>query len=52
MDYSRNSMGRVVKCLRDSSIDKKDVHDLVLMGGRGASRSMEPDEEVAYGTAV
>ena len=52
MDYFRNSMGRVVKCLRDSSIDKKDVHDLVLVGGRGASRSMKPDQEVPYGAAV
>ena len=33
MDYFRNSMGSVVKCLRDSGIDKRDVHDLVLVGG-------------------
>ena len=52
MDYFGNSMGPVVKCLRDSSIDKKDVHDLVLVGGRGASMSMKPDEEVAYSAAV
>ena len=26
-------MGLVVKCLRDSSIDKTDVHVLVLVGG-------------------
>merc|ERR1711988_1725691 len=33
MDYFRNSMGPVEKCLRDSGIDKKNVHDLVLVGG-------------------
>ena len=33
MVYFRNSKGLVVKCLRDSGIDKKDVHDLVLVGG-------------------
>ena len=33
MDYFRNSMDPVVKCTRDSGIDKKDVHDLVLVGG-------------------
>ena len=55
MDHSRNYMGPVVKYLRDSSIDKKVVHDLVLVGGstsQGASRSMKPDEEEAYGAAV
>merc|ERR1711937_929770 len=33
MDYFRNSMGPVEKCLRDSGIDKKGVHDVVLAGG-------------------
>merc|ERR1711907_314189 len=33
MDYFRNSMGPVEKCLRDSGIDKKGVHDVVLVGG-------------------
>jgi len=33
MDYFRNSMGPVEKCLRDSGIDKKNVHDVVLVGG-------------------
>ena len=31
MDYFRNSMGP--KCLRDSGIDKRNVHDVVLVGG-------------------
>ena len=49
-----------------SGIDKKNVHDMVLVGGsidgaiydpkvlqwQGASRSMNPDEEMAYGAAV
>jgi len=33
MDYFRNSMGPVEKCLRDSGIDKKAVHEIVLVGG-------------------
>merc|ERR1711957_806794 len=33
MDYFRNSMGPVEKCLRDSGIDKKSVHEVVLVGG-------------------
>ena len=33
MGYLRNSMGHIVKCLRDSGIDEKDVHDLALVGG-------------------
>merc|ERR1712232_13636 len=33
MDYFRNSMGQVEKCLRDSGIDKKNVHEEVLVGG-------------------
>merc|ERR1711871_1847637 len=33
MDYFRNSMGPVEKCMRDSGIDKKGVHEIVLVGG-------------------
>jgi L1 cell adhesion molecule like protein len=33
MDYFRNSMGPVEKCIRDSGIDKRNVHDVVLVGG-------------------
>jgi len=33
MDYFRNSMGPVEKCMRDSGIDKKNVHEIVLVGG-------------------
>jgi len=33
MDYFRNSMAPVEKCLRDSGIDKKNVHEIVLVGG-------------------
>merc|ERR1712160_65989 len=33
MDYFRNSMGPVEKCMRDSGIDKKNVHEMVLVGG-------------------
>merc|ERR1712188_7448 len=33
MDYFRNSMGPVEKTLRDSGLDKKAIHDIVLVGG-------------------
>jgi len=33
MDYFRNSMGPVEKVLRDSGIDKKSVHEVVMVGG-------------------
>merc|ERR1712076_162257 len=33
MDYFRNSMGPVEKCMRDSGIDKKNIHEIVLVGG-------------------
>merc|ERR1712187_986033 len=33
IDYFRNSMGPVEKCLRDSGIDKRNVHEVVLVGG-------------------
>merc|ERR1711981_855462 len=32
-DYFRNSMGPVEKCMRDSGIDKKNIHEIVLVGG-------------------
>ena len=33
MEYFRNSMGPVGKCLSDSRIDERNVHDVVLVGG-------------------
>jgi len=33
MDYFRNSMGPVEKALKDSGIDKKGIHEIVLVGG-------------------
>jgi len=33
MDYFRNSMGPVEKCLRDSGVDKRGVNEVVLVGG-------------------
>merc|ERR1712151_1368167 len=55
MDYFRNSMGPVEKCLRDSGIDKKNVHEVVLVGGSTRIpkvQSINQDEAVAYGAAV
>jgi L1 cell adhesion molecule like protein len=33
MDYFRNSMTPVEKALKDSGLDKKSIHDIVLVGG-------------------
>jgi len=33
MDYFRNSMTPVEKCLRDSGIDKRNIHEIVMVGG-------------------
>ena len=33
MGYFQNSMGPVEKCLRDSGIDKRNVHDVALIVG-------------------
>merc|ERR1719243_107663 len=33
MDYFRNSMGPVEKAMRDSGIDKRNVHEVVMVGG-------------------
>ena len=33
MDYFRNSIAPVEKCLKDSGIDKRSVHEIVLVGG-------------------
>merc|ERR1719236_191812 len=33
MDYFRNSMGPVEKVMRDSGIDKRNVHEVVMVGG-------------------
>merc|ERR1719471_2456189 len=58
----------VEKCLRDSGIDKRNVHEVVLVGGstripkvqsmiqeffnKEPCKSINPDEAVAYGAAV
>merc|ERR1712022_6506 len=33
MDYFRNSITPCEKCLRDSGVDKRQIHDVVLVGG-------------------
>ncbi|RHN73568.1 putative Heat shock protein 70 family [Medicago truncatula] len=33
MDLFRKCMEQVEKCLRDAKMDKKSVHDVVLVGG-------------------
>merc|ERR1712146_122632 len=67
MDYFRNSMGPVEKCLRDSG--KRNVHEVVMVGGstripkvqsmiqeffngKEPNKSINPDEAVAFGAAV
>merc|ERR1711870_84666 len=68
-DLFRGCLEPVEKVLRDSKIDKRSVHDLVLVGGstripkiqqllkdffngKEPSKSINPDEAVAYGAAV
>ncbi|CAO3632840.1 unnamed protein product [Mucor hiemalis] len=68
-DLFRKTMEPVEKVLRDSKIDKSQVHDIVLVGGstripkvqkmvsdffngKEPSKSINPDEAVAYGAAV
>ena len=40
MDYFRNSMGPVERCLRDRGINNVDVHHLVLVEGE---RGLDPN---------
>uniref|UniRef100_K7LZH1 Uncharacterized protein n=1 Tax=Glycine max TaxID=3847 RepID=K7LZH1_SOYBN len=53
MDLFRKCMEPVEKCLRDAKMDKRTVHDVVLVGGSTRiPKSINPDEAVAYGAAV
>nr|AIJ27588.1 heat shock protein 70 [Chaetomorpha valida] len=69
MDLFRNCLAPVEKALRDSKMDKRSIHDVVLVGGstripkiqqllqdffngKEPSKSINPDEAVAYGAAV
>ncbi|KAG5227816.1 heat shock protein [Salix suchowensis] len=58
MDLFRKCMEPVEKCLRDSKIDKSQVHEVVLQllqdffNGKELCKSINPDEAVAYGAAV
>jgi len=68
-DLFRKTLKPVEKVLKDANVDKKNVHDIVLVGGstripkvqqlleeffdgKKASKSINPDEAVAYGAAV
>merc|ERR1712188_320574 len=68
-DLFRGTLDPVEKVLRDSKMDKRSVHDVVLVGGstripkvqsllsdffggKEPSKSINPDEAVAYGAAV
>jgi heat shock 70kDa protein 1/2/6/8 len=68
-DPFRGTLEPVEKFLRDSKIDKANVHEIVLVGGstripcivklvsdffngKEPNKSIDPDEAVAYGTAV
>ena len=68
-DLFRGCLDPVEKVLRDSKIDKRSVHEVVLVGGstripkvqqllkdffngKEPSKSINPDEAVAYGAAV
>ena len=39
MEYFRNSMGPAERCLRDRGIDKRNVHDVVLVIGTEADQT-------------
>jgi L1 cell adhesion molecule like protein len=41
MGYFQNSMGHVEKCLRDSGIDKHNVHEVVLVGGSSRIKKVQ-----------
>ena len=68
-DLFRGTLNPVEKVLRDSKMDKRSIHDVVLVGGstripkiqnllseffdnKELSKSINPDEAVAYGAAV
>ncbi|KAF5325805.1 hypothetical protein D9611_000606 [Ephemerocybe angulata] len=56
-DLFRSTLEPVEKVLRDSKIDKANVHEIVLLAsdffnGREPNKSINPDEAVAYGAAV
>ncbi|KAJ6341179.1 hypothetical protein OIU78_009368 [Salix suchowensis] len=51
MDLFRKCMEPVEKCLRDSKIDKSQVHE-DFFNGKELCKSINPDEAVAYGAAV
>jgi heat shock 70kDa protein 1/2/6/8 len=68
-DLFRGCLDPVEKVLRDSKIDKRSIHEVVLVGGstripkiqqllkdffngKEPSKSINPDEAVAYGAAV
>ncbi|KAJ7303556.1 Hsp70 protein-domain-containing protein [Mycena albidolilacea] len=49
----RSTLEPIEKVLRDSKIDKANVHEIVLVGGSiQPNKSINPDEAVAYGAAV
>merc|ERR1712159_124134 len=69
MDLFRGTMEPVEKVMKDAKMDKRSVHDVVLVGGstripkvqgllsdffcgKEPSKSINPDEAVAYGAAV
>ncbi|XP_041928470.1 heat shock cognate 71 kDa protein-like [Alosa sapidissima] len=55
-DLFRRTLDPVEKALRDAKLDKSQIHDIKLLqdffSGKDLVRSINPDEAVAYGTAV
>ncbi|KAJ7318079.1 heat shock protein 70 [Mycena albidolilacea] len=56
-DLFRSTLEPVEKVIRDSKIDKANVHEIVLLvsdffNGKEPNKSINPDEAVAYGAAV
>uniref|UniRef100_A0A8C5QRI3 Heat shock protein 70 n=1 Tax=Leptobrachium leishanense TaxID=445787 RepID=A0A8C5QRI3_9ANUR len=56
LDLFRGTLEPVEKALRDSKLDKSQIHEIVLVGGSTripkVQKLINPDEAVAYGAAV
>merc|ERR1712137_361355 len=52
MDLFRGTMDPVSKVMNDAKMAKPQIHDVVFVGGKEPSKSINPDEAVAYGAAV
>ncbi|QHO39408.1 Heat shock cognate 70 kDa protein [Arachis hypogaea] len=57
LDLFEKCMEIAQKCLDDAKMEKREIHDVVLVGGssripKDLCKSINPDEAVAYGAAI